>query len=33
LGETKNLAKENPEKLKELEALFHKINNDGRTRN
>jgi arylsulfatase A-like enzyme len=33
LGETKNLAKENPEKLKELEALFQKIKDDGRTRN
>jgi arylsulfatase A-like enzyme len=32
LGETKNLAKENTEKLKEMEALFHKIKNDGRTR-
>lgn len=32
LGETKNLAKENPEKLKELEALFKKIKVDGRTR-
>lgn len=31
-GETKNLAKENPEKLKELEALFQKIKDDGRTR-
>lgn len=33
LGETKNLAKENPEKLKELEALYQKIKDDGRTRN
>jgi arylsulfatase A-like enzyme len=33
LGETKNLAKENPEKLKELKALFQKIKDDGRTRN
>jgi arylsulfatase A-like enzyme len=32
LGETKNLAKENPEKLKELETLFQKIKDDGRTR-
>jgi arylsulfatase A-like enzyme len=33
LGETKNIAKENPEKLKELETLFQKIKDDGRTRN
>ena len=33
LGETKNLAKENPAKLKEMEALFQKIKDDGRTRN
>jgi arylsulfatase A-like enzyme len=33
LGETKNLAKENPEKLNEMEALFQKIKDDGRTRN
>jgi arylsulfatase A-like enzyme len=32
VGETKNLAKQNPEKLKELEELFKKINEDGRTR-
>lgn len=32
LGETKNMAKENPEKLNELESLFIKINNEGRTR-
>lgn len=32
LGETKNLAKENPEKLKEMETLFQKIKDDGRTR-
>lgn len=32
LGETKNLAKENPEKLNELETLFQKIKDDGRTR-
>jgi len=33
LGETKNLAKENPEKLKEMEILFQKIKDDERTRN
>lgn len=32
VGEKMNLAKENPEKLKELEVLFMKINEDGRTR-
>ncbi len=32
LGETKNMAKENPEKMKELEDLFQKIKNDERTR-
>lgn len=32
LGETMNIAKENLEKLKELETLFQKINEDGRTR-
>jgi arylsulfatase A-like enzyme len=32
LGETKNLARENPEKVKELETLFQKIKDDGRTR-
>jgi arylsulfatase A-like enzyme len=32
LGETKNLAKEDPEKVKELETLFQKIKDDGRTR-
>jgi hypothetical protein len=32
LGETKNIAKENPEKLKELEELLQKIKDDGRTR-
>ena len=32
IGETVNLAKENPERLKELEILFQKINEDGRTR-
>jgi arylsulfatase A-like enzyme len=32
VGETKNVAKDNPEKLKELEDLFKKINEDGRTR-
>jgi arylsulfatase A-like enzyme len=32
IGETKNLAKQNPEKLNELEALYKKINEDGRTR-
>ncbi len=32
LGETKNVAKENPEKLKELEELLQKIKDDGRTR-
>ena len=29
----KNLAKENPEKLKELEILLEKISADGRSRN
>jgi arylsulfatase A-like enzyme len=33
LGETKNLARENPEKLNELEALYQKIKDEGRTRN
>ncbi len=33
IGETNNIAAENPEKLKELETLFQKINEDGRTRN
>jgi len=32
IGETDNLAKENPEMLKELEGLYKKINDDGRTR-
>lgn len=32
IGETKNLAKKQPEKLKELEDLFKKIKKDGRTR-
>jgi arylsulfatase A-like enzyme len=32
IGETKNLAKEQSQKLKELEDLFKKINEDGRTR-
>ena len=32
LGETKNLAEENPGKLKELEELMQKIKDDGRTR-
>ena len=32
-GETKNLATENPVKLKELETLLEKISSDGRTRN
>lgn len=33
LGETKNIAKENPEKVKEMETLLQKIKDDGRTRN
>ena len=33
VGETKNLATENPVKLKELETLLEKISSDGRTRN
>jgi hypothetical protein len=33
LGETKNLATEYPEKLKELEILLEKIKTEGRTRN
>jgi hypothetical protein len=32
IGERKNLATENPEKVKELEALLAKIKEDGRTR-
>lgn len=32
IGETKNLANENQTKLKELEELYQKINDDGRTR-
>jgi arylsulfatase A-like enzyme len=32
IGETKNLATKNPEKLMELELLYQKINEDGRTR-
>ena len=32
IGETKNLVKENPDKLDELKVLFKKINQDGRTR-
>ncbi len=32
LGETKNIASENPEKVKEMEALLAKIKEDGRTR-
>lgn len=32
LGETKNLAKENPERLKEMEILLQKIKDEGRTR-
>ena len=33
IGETKNLAAENPEKIKELKALLAKIKEEGRTRN
>jgi len=33
VGETKNLASENPEKLTEMELLLTKIKEDGRTRN
>ena len=33
LGETKNVAVEDPEKVKELEELLAKIKEDGRTRN
>ena len=32
IGETKNVAQENPQKLKELEELYKKISEDGRTR-